>query len=211
MRIIRKYIPSSNDLYISKQIQAVYEESFPIKERAPFDELLFPLAQGKKRGYIVEANSIVLGFAFVQPFGVEGICFLEYIAIKKEARNQNIGGDLLDFVINDSCGQKNKSSLLFEVESPSSAHGLEKQMRMHRIQFYQQHGAELVDDKGVYLMPDYSGKSFGLPMRLMWISSQASSQFPYIDNLKLLFIDIYRYIYNRSEEDPLLQSIIHNL
>lgn len=208
---LQKWFHQTPDAETIAQINTIYEDSFPPAEREPIECLTNLQVEKKRILFVVYQDNTIVGFASVRRFNDRSLLFLDYFAIKKEARNSGIGGRVLNLIATDLRRFRAAQALIWEVESPADSSGEVKHLRERRIQFYLRNGARLVEEHGVYRMPDISGRTESLPMRLMWLPLTKDKVLPYCNNIPRLFELIYWNVYGRNKRDSLLQKLIQAL
>jgi hypothetical protein len=93
--------------------------------------------------------------------------------------------------------------LILEVENPK--YGDNKKQREKRVEFYKRHGAEEMKDVR-YILPPLSGNT-PTEMILMVLPEYGNGKIPGT-LVKKIIIQIYKDLYNRNEDDPLLSLFI---
>lgn len=208
---LQQWVRQSPDAATIARINTIYEDSFPPAEREPIACLTHLEVETKRLLFVVRDENDVLGFASVRRFNDRSLLFLDYFAITREARNSGIGGEVLGLIAAALRRFRAAKALIWEVESPADASGEAQRLRERRIQFYLRNGARLVEDHGVYRMPDITGRTESLPMRLMWLPLRPDYRLPYGENIPRLFELIYWNVYGRGQRDPLLRALIRQL
>ncbi len=208
---LQKWMRQSPDVATIARINVIYEDAFPPAEREPIECLTHLEVETKRLLFVVRDENDILGFASVRCFNDRSLLFLDYFAIAREARNTGIGGEVLGLIAAALRRFRAAKALIWEVESPADASGEAQRLRERRIAFYLRNGARLVEDHGVYRMPDVFQRTKSIPMRLMWLPLQPGNALPHGANLPRLFELIYWNVYNRSRRDPMLRSLIQQL
>ena len=183
---------------IMTQIRAIYENSFRIEERVPWELMAYDFTRKRRKGDetfhligILQGNRVI-GFStsvFYWDFTYGG-----YIAIEKTQRHQGLGSHLVmkikDLAIQDAQNNDCDLLVLFEVEKPVLARNKkEKEEIARRLQFYKKFNVIYLDVE--YIEPPLLGKE--LPMYLAMITSGRD----YIESERLINCVklIYKYEY----------------
>lgn len=201
----------SPDAQTIARINTIYEDSFPPSEREPIECLTHLEVETKRLLFVVQDKNDILGFASVRRFNDRSLLFLDYFAIAREVRNAGIGGAVLRLIAAALRRFRAARALIWEVQSPADASGEAQRLRERRIAFYLRNGARLVEEGGVYRMPDIFGRTESIPMRLMWLPLRPGNALPHGENIPRLFELIYWNVYTRSRRDPLLRALIQQL
>lgn len=195
----------------ARQVRRIYEDSFLPLERVPFDQMLASVVSGREFMLILEEGETVLGFALLRWLVELKMLYLEFIAVDRSDRGRGYGGRILRRIIELAQARPGILGVILEVDSPDDeVEEEEKAVRLRRMQFYQRHGAELVEDNGAYFMPDFTGLG-SMPMKLMWIPARPAAQGYPARDLRTWLVHFYREAYGRGEDDPFLQQILHRL
>jgi len=191
-----------------QQIWTIVEESFPPEERDPVQVFLYSIENGKSTLYTASWQKKIIGFTKLTRLTDLSIYLMEYLAVDRHFRNYGVGSALLNFVRQELQAQPN-AGIILEVEPPSAAKAAERQLRVHRICFYQRHGAALILDQNAYRMPNLTGEG-NVWMHLMWLPVQQGCQPPPDLSLGSLFKLIYSQIYPEEKYHGLLiQALSH--
>lgn len=189
-----------------KQIQAIYDVSFPRKERKPF----WYVSDGVQHGhYIVfvithKSASEIVAFALLIPLPASQAMYIEYLAVAPPLRGQGIGSLLFRslFAFFEST---NISAVVWEVDPPERA----GDNNQRRIQFYERLGAYLIEQSKHYGMPNYFKGSGMLSLRMMWKPFRSNHIQPTKSELIAFITDIYEIEY--GGHDTLRDEIIATL
>lgn len=111
------------DKYL-KEIEKIYEDSFPENERSDFDYLLNGRYENFEMLAIMDQNKLV-GFIYVAFY--KNIVYINYFAIKEEFRNCGYGSMALK-LLQEKFQDYN---ILLSIEKPVS------EMQKRRLRFYQ--------------------------------------------------------------------------
>jgi GNAT superfamily N-acetyltransferase len=168
-------ISSLTDSFLNR-MKAIYESSFRIDERVPWELLEYDLkkkrrqSEGNQHLFSIYNEAEIIGFG-ISIFYWE-FTYPAYIAIEKKYQNKGIGSQLVmkikDVAFNDAEEYKVSPLIFFEVEKPELArNSAEKKEIVNRIKFYQKFNATFLEVD--YIEPPLLGKE--LPMYLVMISS----------------------------------------
>jgi GNAT superfamily N-acetyltransferase len=192
------------------QLQAIYFASFPPSQREEFQTIVSGIADGTCWLFTVVVGGELLSFATVVPLEDTDVHYLEYIATGESGRGLGIGGKLLQFICAHLRTLGTVSGLLFEVETEDAGSDAERPIRRRRIEFYQRHGAHVVQGAPAYRAPNFAGEGT-IPYRLMWIPIRSEVQTLAGPSLGQAVVSIFRQCYERSADDPLLRSVLEDL
>jgi GNAT superfamily N-acetyltransferase len=187
-----------------QQAISLYQEAFPIEERAPIDyflsesSALSPDEQPKNHQthfWVALQDQRVAGLSVYTYFNSYRMGFLFYLATQPELRGRGLGAWLLTKTV-ELCqedaallGTLPALGLVFEVERPGLADNPEEQkIRQRRISFYQRNGAILMDEIDLVTPPI----SEGLPpvsYHVMFLPVPGTSPVLHRD-LKIAFLDV---------------------
>ncbi len=107
----------------------IYIDSFPVRQREPFNDLVASIRAGGQLGWIQVEDGAPIGIAIAMLLESVDWLFLEYFAVERR----------------------------FEVEDPEDTNDSdERRLRQRRIEFYQRLGAELVGPVE-YVVPNLTG------------------------------------------------------
>jgi len=156
MEKVINYKEISSNFSQIKEIQAVYEESFPSEERREWCDLL-ALLDDEPRFHVLAAcdadDESLAGFITFWEF--DGFTYIEHLAVQPRLRGHGIGAALLAQV-----NVPARVPLLLEVEPPTG------EMERRRIGFYNRAGLALRDDVD-YVQPSYALGKPSVPLCLM--------------------------------------------
>lgn len=148
-------------------LRVIYESSFPLTERLPFDEMIAYIRSGRRRLLVAECDSTVVGFAITSELVCE-VQLLEYLAVRSKQRSKGTGRRILDEV-SGRLEKEGRRGLLFEVEPQGRGNASEREDRKRRIAFYERAGATIVSGAPRYVMPNLADGQ-PLEMVLMWLA-----------------------------------------
>jgi len=184
----------------------IYEEAFPLAERQPVSIIRHRISSGLYKAYIgrLEETKEVVVLAFLWPFKDSNFILLDYLAVKKSVRGQNVGSAYLISMIQVLKPQQ--KYLLIEVDNPKFAPDEDEATR--RIAFYQRNGARLMKDLR-YLLPPAQGKE-PTEMMLMVFPQYKTPQIE-ASQVRELIIQVYREAWERGVDDPYLNEFINDV
>ncbi len=194
----------------ARQLQAIYDASFPPSERVPFDALANSIAAGREKLLIAEAGNRVLGLAVYRFISGMRMAYLEYIAVDPTIRSQGTGTLLMDAGKADVLREPAIDGIIFEVEAPEAADGEEKTTRERRIAFYMRRGAVRVNDRGAYRIPDFTHPGTTLPMWLMWIPLRITEVSYPLQNTAEWIGRFFQEAYGQGAYPEIMQQIIQD-
>lgn len=162
-------ITNPDDAYL-KRLMPLYEESFPLEERRPVEQLKRLIKSTK----IMHFNAVVLdeelcGLFVFWDFGT--FCYLEHFAIYPHMRNKKIGQQVLDYVAENLPGLR-----LLEVEPAT-----DDEMAVRRVDYYRRNGYKVLEKD--YIQPSYHKHEDACPLWIM--GNEDSGSLPlYIEQIK---------------------------
>ena len=152
------------------QALKIYEDSFPLEERVPSQNLLKAIHKPDPRGshllhyQAMLAGKSVLGIGFISYDKPCRLGFLEYLAVRSDIRSSGLGSrfyqDLVELVKKDGLSSKKGPALglVLEVERPEEAQSeAERSLRTRRIGFYKRNGAVQVPHLNLTAPPLHPG------------------------------------------------------
>lgn len=156
-------------------IKNLYELSFPVDERRPYDESLRLLAcdEAFNMEAIYRDNSLV---GFISHWSFPACRYVEHYAIEESKRGCGLGSEVLRAFL-----MRDVRPVVLEVELPAD------EMSRRRIAFYCRLGFQL-HDTFPYIQPAYTPDSNPVAMHLMSSGSVAAP----IEEIALL---LYRRVY----------------
>jgi len=184
----------------------IYEEAFPLAERQPVSVIRHRISSGLYQAYVgrLEETGEVVSLAFLWPFKDSNFILLDYLAVKKSIRGQNVGSAYLASMIQVLNPQQ--KYLLIEVDNPKFAPDESEATR--RIAFYQRNGAQLMKDLR-YLLPPAQGNE-PTEMMLMIFPNYKTPQIE-ASQVRDLIIQLYREAWERGMDDPYLNEFINDV
>jgi GNAT superfamily N-acetyltransferase len=179
-------------------VESIYNQSFPARERLPFETVLGGVAAGQRTLWLSGDGS---GFAITRPLSTpENDVFLEYLAVAASERSTGIGTRLLRDV-HAGVGRP----LVFEVEDPTEFPSEDSE---RRISFYRRNGAAALTCQG-YRAPDL--ESGGIyPMLLFTLPGSYGAELTgprFRELVRRIWVDGY----GRELGDQLLAHVLAGL
>lgn len=158
-------------------IEKVYTESFPHSERRPF-ETMIKLYKDNPRFIVQIVKKAETSIGFLTFWEMNGFIFAEHFAIVSKARNEGIGGKIMQLFINQQTGP-----IILEVELPATI------LSERRIGFYQRLGFRLWENIP-YQQPPYHEGENPIPMYLMSYGEIEIDK-SFSDIKELLYSEVY--------------------
>lgn len=153
-------ITSSKDSRLGVLL-AVYEDSFPIDERRPTDNLLDLIDHSDLYEFFAaESDDRVVGLITVWQFA--GFAYVEHFAISSALRGKSFGSQIMSRL-----QEMTDKSIILEIE-PVDADGIpdfERDKRIARLRFYNRLG--FVECNKEYVQPPYSPDLSPVPLILL--------------------------------------------
>lgn len=151
---VKIYDALQNEL-ILKEVHRLYESSFPIEERRPWQNILNRIDCDERFELLVaQEQGRLLGFITWWDLGV--VRYIEHFAVKESMRNNGVGGMMISQFIAMS-----SLPVLLEAELPENG-----EMARRRVKFYCRHGFVECDDVE-YVQPAYAPHLSSVPLRLL--------------------------------------------
>lgn len=158
------------------EVYALMEEAFPIEERRSFENQKALLERDDYAIYgVLEQDHVV---AFIAAYVVSDVCFIEHLAVRREARGTGIGKELLQAYLKHTQGL-----VVLEVEKPAV------EIARRRIAFYERLGFTLFETN--YAQPPLHGDLAPLPLYLMSWPRRYDDQ-----EWEKIIINLYRDVYH---------------
>jgi GNAT superfamily N-acetyltransferase len=203
MEIFYTEIADTNDIHFVDAIQ-IYTESFPSNERQPLSVLKRRITEGRSKLYAGLHRNEIVCIAFLYHFNISDFAFLDYMAVIEKFRNHKIGSGFFSFLLEKVVSVK--KYLLLEVENPLFGNNIEQ--RKKRINFYIRNGAYLLKDTP-YLLPALDNTT-PTEMDLM-IAPRYKTDYLDKTEIEIIFKLLYFELYEKTESDMLLHSIIKRI
>jgi len=193
-----------------ERFQAIYLESFPPAERAPFQDLVKEIESRKYRLLTLRENGTLRGFALSMSLSGLDVHLLAYLAVGRRYRDRGLGGRLLQALIDSLTLQGNVAGILIEVDPKEAEDGRDLGMAARRIQFYKRLGAHPVAGAQGYRAPNLAGEG-SLAMQLMWLPLRSPGQELEGEKLRSCVAALLVQSYGLQETDPLVQDVLRSL
>jgi len=203
MSLIFKQIVSTKDIYYADAM-LIYQKAFPPSERQPLSKISERITARKSELFVGIVDEEVICMALLWDFSNTDFTLLDYMAVSEMHRNNHFGSKLFNFLVDKVKG--NHKFLLLEVEN--YLFGENREQRKKRINFYLNNGSYLLDNVP-YMLPSLD-KSLPFEAQLMIAPKYKSAHIKpsEIENLIKL---LYQEIYEKSENDALLVSVLKEI
>jgi GNAT superfamily N-acetyltransferase len=196
-------IVNTEEDYFLQAIQ-IYEEAFPANEKQSLDLIKNRIIERKSKLVVGIINSEVVCMSLLWEFDSLDFVLLDYMAVSKNHRNNNLGTQLFQYLSNIIRGIN--KYMIIEVEN--HLFGNNSIERKRRINFYIQNGAYVLDNVN-YILPSLDGTS---PTEmLLMISPKYKSNYINSELVKDLISRLYIELYKRNENDLVLIKILKQL
>lgn len=192
-----------------RDVLDIYHEAFPNSERQPTDEIKRRIVDGRYGLLVAKTDNVVVAFALYYVFERLSFGLFDYMAVRKEYRNLEIGSRLF-LRTYEHFGGRNPSSklMLFEIENPAYGSTSERSLRLRRLRWFERLGAKRIANFE-YLMPPMSGDR---PTEmLLMVYSRDDQQGMNSDTLRQMVKAIYDEVYGREADDPYLRRMLQGL
>jgi len=160
---------SSNEMNLIQQVRWIYEQSFPVEERDPFENMLQAILRREQAGpeecenchfQVAVEGDQAAGAAFFNYYPKTRMGFIAYLAVHPTRRNGGLGAQLYHHLVECVAEEARTSGsgpavgVVFEVEPPELGVDADEQaLRRRRIGFYQRNGAVVVSDLALIAPP----------------------------------------------------------
>lgn len=196
-------IVNTEEDYFLQAIQ-IYEEAFPANEKQSLDLIKNRIIERKSKLVVGIINSEVVCMSLLWEFDSLDFVLLDYMAVSKNHRNNNLGTQLFQYLSNIIRGIN--KYMIIEVEN--HLFGNNSIERKRRINFYIQNGAYVLDNVN-YILPSLDGTS---PTEmLLMISPKYKSNYIDSELVKNLISRLYIELYKRNENDLVLIKMLKQL
>jgi GNAT superfamily N-acetyltransferase len=189
-----------------KEAMRIYTESFPPNERQPINIIGKRLNQNLYKIFVGLLGKRAVFMALLYPLKNTDFILFDYMATDKNFRNKGIGSKFLKYLLGVLKKYTPDKYLILEVEDPK--YGNNKEQRKRRVNFYKRLGAKEMKNVS-YILPPLSGN---IPTEMiLMVFPEYKEQKVDGDMVKKLITKIYKELYNRDEDDSLLNSFIHEM
>ena len=195
---LEKILPSDTGF---EQAMAIYEQSLPSNERQPRLVIEDRLNQGLCTLYGVMEDNAVIGMMVIWIFEDTPFTFLDYLAVHQDYRGKGIGEFCMQQIREEF--EKLNKSMLIEVEDPDF--GEDRVTKIRRIRFYEKCGAKWLANTP-YIIPPLDGTD-PTPMLILVVANDKITQLNGA-SVRDILRRIYRCVYEKSDDDALLNSFI---
>jgi len=193
-----------------ERFQAIYLESFPPAERAPFEELIEEIDSGKYDLLTIREKGLLRGFAVSMALSGLDVWLLAYLAVERAYRSLGFGGRLVRTLVDSLASEGQVSGLLIEVDPEEAQDDRDLRVAARRIEFYERLGAQVVDGAAGYRAPNLAGEG-SLAMQLMWLPLRSPGQELKGEKLRTCVAALLVEGYGLQETDPLVQDVLRSL
>lgn len=184
------------------RVNRIYIDSFPDSQIRPNEMLRQMLGTDPNYHlFIARHQDSLVGFSLLYTFSELGVGLLDFMAIDREHRGQNIGSNLFRYTL-ERCWMliNNCLGVVLEVQRESSLYRDRDNIRRKRIIFYRRLGAKIFD--GVhYLLPNLHGGKLE-DMYLMMVPRQ-DLQFVLKEFVFCVIKAVYRTFYDTYETNQM--------
>ena len=135
-------------------VRHVYESSFPLALRAPWEEVTASRPD-ERLLVLLDDAAMPVGLALVRHLGDTSMSFVRYFVVDEQRRGGGHGSALLSALV-AHLRDAGRSMLLLDVEDPDgrSPDSPERRDDLRRIDFYRRHGVDLLAVRD-YSPPDH--------------------------------------------------------
>ena len=197
-------------------VRRIYEEGFPLHQRADFAEVS-ERHRGDESALALVRDGQPCGFAMLRSLGDTGWIYLRYLVVDRHQRGQGLGGVLWDQLA-AWLRAAGFTLLVLDVDDPAEPgqEPGETSIRSRRIGFYERHGARLLPVTG-YRTPHvapHAGDQDWAPMLLMTaaLAGDSAGLRPGSGSgwVRAVVDAVYRYRWGLDPGDPRLAGVLIN-
>lgn len=198
-------------------VRQVYESSFPLALRAPWQEIT--ASRGDEQLLVLldeqDRDDPPVGFALVRHLGETSMSFLRYFVVDAQRRGRGHGSALFTALVTH-LRAAGRSMLLLDVEDPDGRpdDSGERQDDLRRIDFYQRHGVHMLAVHD-YSPPDHGQEGEEPRLLLMgaFLSAPASDGHlrgpaPTGDVLRDAVVAVYRDRYGLKPDHRIVRETL---
>ena len=187
----------------------MYEEAFPLGERAPTPYTINHFVSGTSRWFVGIMDQEVVSFAIIYRMRTAQMLLLDYYAVKNGFRGKGIGTYFLSHLFQLLNISPQKEKIILEVDDPDCGKNDEDtNIRVKRVGFYRNLGITQIKDVK-YFLPSW-GDYDPIEMILMVYPIPDPETFT-TKKLKELITEFYLDKYHRDPEEPLLQKMLDSV
>jgi GNAT superfamily N-acetyltransferase len=198
-------------------VRHVYESSFPLALRAPWDEIT--AGRSDERLLVLldddSPGDPPVGLVLFRHLGTTSMTFLRYFVVDAERRGRGHGSALFSALVAD-LRDEGRTVLLLDVEDPDgrAPDSPERRDDLRRIDFYRRHGVDLLAVRD-YAPPDHGQD--GEEPRLLLMGGVLSApdagghlHGPALSgsDLREAVIAVYRDRYGLDPDDPVVRATV---
>jgi GNAT superfamily N-acetyltransferase len=186
-------------------VRHVYESSFPLALRAPWEEITAGRADEQLLVLLDDGSRETppVGLVLVRHLGTTSFSFLRYFVVDAQRRGRGHGSRLWSTLV-DELRKAERTMLLLDVEDPDGRpdDSPERRDDLRRIDFYQRHGAEMLAVRQ-YAPPDH-GQDSEEP-RLLLMGAALGEPVP---ALRDAVTAVYRDRYGLDPDHPVVRATL---
>lgn len=187
-------------------VRHVYESSFPLALRAPWEDIT--AGRPDERLLVLLDSGRPVGFALIRHLGETSMSFIRYFVVDAQRRGGGHGSALLSALVSH-LRDAGRSMLLLDVEDPDGRpdESPERRDDLRRIEFYRRHGVDLLAVRD-YSPPDH-GQEGEEPRLLLMGSSLAEVGGDVVGPvLREAVTAVYRYRYGLGPDHPVVRTTL---
>lgn len=118
----------------SQELIALYKEAFPVEEQLPWKDLMRLTDEMPLDFTAYYDGETFVGFTIVYPY--KDYNWLWYFAVSKEQRDRGYGQKILSHIV----AKYGNKKLILDMETPDQVDAINKEQRLHRLNFYSRNG-----------------------------------------------------------------------
>ncbi len=188
----------------------IYENSFPIRERASIEELKQRLEKKDEILHVGVIDDLVIAFGLIRVFKDPEFLLFDYFAVKKNERKKGYGALFLKNLFEELNLEEQKKFMIFELEHPDF--GTDRQIRRRRISYFKRFGVKVIKNVN-YFLPSFEIENEHIePLEMILMVYPIAEQQKLSSSLlrKMIFA-LFVQLYHQSESSKFVQEIINNI
>ena len=216
----------STQTNLIRQVQRIYEQSFPVEERDPFENMLQAIRRREQAGpqecenchfQVAVEGGRAAGMAFFNYYPKTRMGFIPYLAVHPAWRNAGLGTRLYHHLLECVAVEARAShsypavGVVFEVEVPKlGSDPGEQALRRRRIGFYQRNGAIEVPKLALIAPPMGDGLP-EMPYEIMLHPMQGARLPLGRSELEAVVETVLGYSYGLPPDSPYYQRTLESI
>jgi predicted N-acetyltransferase YhbS len=182
----------------------IYLAAFPPEESQPVPVVTERVRQGLSRLYVGYLGQEVVSMALLWSLQGTDFILLDYLATSPAHQNKSIGAKFLQ----EMYARLKESGKYFVIEVEDPDFEPNRELKRRRLEFYRRNGARQLKATG-YILPPIQNE-IATPMRLLVMPELPQKELE-AETVRKLIRQLYRELYGRDENDPILNSFVNKI